>query len=110
MDINTIVFDESDADKSRIADAVKKLPGKTIVSPFQIEASGYEGGVFLGTGYRTEQDRNQIRFRIPKGAELIFNEPWYNHSWLRPRDISRATVAVFEYMGTKYTLGREFVG
>jgi hypothetical protein len=93
-------------DLSQVTIAGKQV----IIAPSSVRASSFEGGIFLSVGYTTEKERGAIRFRLPRGARLILNEPWYDHAWWRPRDISKATVAIFELGGTRYTLVREYVG
>lgn len=83
---------------------------QVIQAPRSIKASTYDDWILLSVEYKTEKERDEIKFKLPRGANLLFNEPWYRHAWWRPRDISNATVAVFEYLGTKYTLARVFVG
>src|SRR3989344_7474771 len=106
MNLSNVVVDQAE-DKVRVDSAVKALPVDSVTSPKPIVASAYEDGVFVNTTYSSEAERDGIRFKLPRGARLVINQPWYDHALWRPRDIRKATVAVFEHLGTRYTFARE---
>lgn len=108
MNLSNVVIGKGD--RVRIDAAVKALPPDSVSSPRPITASAYDGGYFVSTTYSSEAERDEIKFKLPGDASLVVNEPWYSHAWWRPKDIRRATVAVFTHLGIKYTFARELVG
>ena len=111
MDLsNVTIKDQGGVALTSFISAVRDLPVDSVTSLAPIVASAYKGVVFINTTYSDEGERDKIRFRLPKRARLILNEPWFCHAFFRPRDISRATVAAFELGGIRYTFAREYVG
>lgn len=88
--------------------ALIRLPEDSIISPYPITVSQHLDGVLLSLNYVDEESRRETEFYLPRGAELLFNEPFANHAWWRPRDIRNATTAIFKFNGIKYTFTKTF--